>query len=103
MAKRQKSKKSQSSSVNSLKAEKEERVTVRQIAKDERTHKITGTVLLLAAAFLLIAFTSYLFTWREDQAIIANGISILHPSANSTANLLGNVGAYVSHIFFYKG
>jgi S-DNA-T family DNA segregation ATPase FtsK/SpoIIIE len=102
MANRQKSKKSQASA-NTLKADKEERVSVRQIAKDERTHKITGAVLLLLAIFLFIAFTSYLFTWKEDQSIIANGISILHPSSNTTANLLGNIGAYVSHIFFYKG
>jgi DNA segregation ATPase FtsK/SpoIIIE, S-DNA-T family len=102
MANRQKSKKSQTSA-NTLKADKEERVSVRQIAKDERTHKITGAVLLLLAIFLFVAFTSYLFTWKEDQSLIANGISILHPSSNTTANLLGNVGAYVSHIFFYKG
>src|SRR5579862_3898406 len=102
MANRQKSKKSQASA-NTLKADKEERVSMRQIAKDERTHKITGAVLLLLAIFLFIAFTSYLFTWKEDQATIANGISILHTSSNTTANLLGNIGAYVSHIFFYKG
>jgi DNA segregation ATPase FtsK/SpoIIIE, S-DNA-T family len=103
MATRQKSKKSQTSNANTLKADKEERVTVRQIAKDERTHKITGTVLLLLSIFLFAAFTSYLFTWKEDQSAIANGISVLHPGANTTANLLGNVGAYISHIFFYKG
>jgi S-DNA-T family DNA segregation ATPase FtsK/SpoIIIE len=103
MATRKKSKKSQTSSANTLKADKEERVTVRQIAKDERTHKITGTVLLLLSIFLFVAFTSYLFTWKEDQSVIANGISVLHPGINTTANLLGNVGAYVSHIFFYKG
>jgi S-DNA-T family DNA segregation ATPase FtsK/SpoIIIE len=103
MANRQKSKKSQSSA-NTLKADKEERVSVRQIAKDERTHKITGAILLLLATFLFIAFTSYLFTWKEDQSVVANGISILlHPSSNTTANLLGNIGAYVSHIFFYTG
>src|SRR6204780_4436556 len=102
MANRQKSKKSQASA-NTLKADKEERVSVRQIAKDERTHKITGAVLLLLAIFLFVAFTSYLFTWKEDQSLIANGISIFHPSSNTTANLLGNIGAYVSHIFFYKG
>jgi DNA segregation ATPase FtsK/SpoIIIE, S-DNA-T family len=58
MANRQKSKKSQASA-NTLKADKEERVSVRQIAKDERTHKITGAVLLLLAIFLFVAFTSY--------------------------------------------
>src|SRR6204780_2273646 len=103
MANRLKSKKGQGSGSGKLKPEKETRVTVRQIAKDERTHKITGAVFLLLAIFLFVAFTSYLFTWKEDQSAIANGISIFHPSANTTANLLGNIGAYVSHIFFYKG
>ncbi|HLX92828.1 MAG TPA: DNA translocase FtsK 4TM domain-containing protein [Puia sp.] len=103
MAKRKKSKKSQPNSSNALKADKEERVTVKEIAKDERTHKIIGALFLLAAIFLFVAFTSYLFTWKEDQSNVENGISFLHPSANTTANLLGNIGAYVSHIFFYNG
>ena len=50
-----------------LKSEKEEKVTVKQLVKDERTHKIAGTVSLLVSLFLFIAFVSYLFTWKEDQ------------------------------------
>jgi S-DNA-T family DNA segregation ATPase FtsK/SpoIIIE len=98
-----KSKKSQANSANTLKADKEEKVTVREIAKDERTHKITGAVLLLLSIFLIIAFTSYLFTWKEDQSVIANGFNLFHQPAGNIANLLGAVGAYISHIFFYKG
>ncbi len=60
MANRLKSKKGQVSGSAKLKPEKETRVTARQIAKDERTHKITGAVFLLLAIFLLLAFTSYL-------------------------------------------
>src|SRR6202012_177077 len=79
-------------------------VTVKQIVKDERTHKITGTVLLLLAVFLFIAFTSYLFTWKEDQDKVFHGASILWPSsAVKVNNLLGNLGALISHEFFYKG
>src|SRR5579871_4978610 len=104
MANRQKSKKSQASA-NTLKADKEERVSMRQIAKDERTHKITGAVFLLLAAFLFIAFTSYLFTWKEDQNMVfRGGWHVLTPSHDAKAsNLLGNLGALVSHLFFYKG
>jgi len=104
MAKRSKSKKSQSSVPDKLKPEKEAQVTVRQVIRDERTHKITGAVFLLLAIFLFIAFTSYLFNWKEDQDKVFQGASILLPSSDvKTSNLLGNLGAYVSHQFFYKG
>src|ERR1700753_20018 len=107
MANRLKSKKSQapvSDKSEKLKPEKETQVTVKQIVKDERTHKITGAVFLLLAIFLFLAFTSYLFTWREDQDKVFHGASILLPSSNvKVSNLLGNLGALVSHQFFYKG
>ncbi|HEV3412268.1 MAG TPA: DNA translocase FtsK [Puia sp.] len=105
MANRLKSKKGQGPASGKLKPEKESRVTARQIAKDERTHKITGAVFLLLAAFLLVAFTSYLFTWKEDQNMVfRGGWHVLMPSYDAKAsNLLGNLGALVSHLFFYKG
>jgi S-DNA-T family DNA segregation ATPase FtsK/SpoIIIE len=104
MAQRSKSKKNQSSGPSSLKTEKEAKLTVSQVIRDERTHKITGAVFLLISIFLFISFTSYLFTWREDQDKVFRGISILAPSHDiKVANLLGNLGAYISHLFFYKG
>ncbi|HEY4110953.1 FtsK/SpoIIIE family DNA translocase [Puia sp.] len=104
MANRQKSKKSQKPA-DKLKPEKESQVTVRQLVKDERTHKITGAVCLLVSIFLFIAFTSYLFTWKEDQdKVFQHGASILLPSSHvKVNNLLGNLGALVSHEFFFKG
>jgi S-DNA-T family DNA segregation ATPase FtsK/SpoIIIE len=104
MANRLKSKKSQAPVSDKLKPEKESQVTVKQIVKDERTHKITGAVFLLMAVFLFIAFTSYLFTWKEDQDKVFQGASILLPSSHvKVTNLLGNLGALISHEFFYKG
>ncbi|PWT75831.1 MAG: cell division protein FtsK [Bacteroidetes bacterium] len=104
MAKRSKSKKNQSSGPSKLKPEKESKVTVKQVVRDERTHKIVGAVFLLLALYLFIAFVSYLFTWQEDQDKVFQGASILLPSSDvKTANLLGNLGAYISHLFFYKG
>jgi S-DNA-T family DNA segregation ATPase FtsK/SpoIIIE len=105
MANRLKSKKSQPTDPKKLKPEKETQVTVRQIVKDERTHKITGAVFLLLAVFLFIAFTSYLFTWKEDQDKVLNhGVAILWPSTDiKVSNLLGNLGALISHQFFYNG
>src|SRR6478672_9648328 len=104
MANKLKSKKSQAPDPDKLKPEKEEQVNMKQLVKDERTYKILGTVFLLIAIFLFIAFTSYLFTWEEDQDKVFHGASILYPSSDvKVANLLGNLGAYISHQFFYKG
>jgi S-DNA-T family DNA segregation ATPase FtsK/SpoIIIE len=103
MAQRSKTKKNQSPG-SSLKTEKDTKLTVSQVLRDERTHKIVGAVFLLTSIFLLIAFTSYLFTWREDQDKVLRGISILAPSQDfKVANLLGSLGAYISHFFFYNG
>ena len=80
MANRAKSsKKSQTADKNKLKPEKEERVTVKELARDERTHKILGVVSLLCGLFLLIAFASYLFTWKVDQDKVFRGAAILSP------------------------
>ncbi|MEO6720033.1 MAG: DNA translocase FtsK [Ferruginibacter sp.] len=102
MATKAKSAKSKAtSSKGALKSEVEEKVAVKQLLKDERTHKIAGTVFLLLAFLLFIAFTSYLFTWAEDQdkfsynMLLANDIKV--------QNLLGTFGAFVSEIFIRHG
>ena len=58
-----------------FKQEKEENIDWKKLARDERTWKITGTLFLLIAAFLLIAFISYFFTWKEDQDKVFRGAS----------------------------
>lgn len=87
-----------------LRPEKEEKVAMNTLVKDERTLKITGAVLLLLAIFLFIAFTSYLFTWQEDQdKVFKSGGHFLFADDIKVSNLLGRLGAWVSHFFFYKG
>ena len=87
-----------------LKPEKEEKIDLKKLARDERTWKITGAFFILIALFLLISFISYFFTWREDQDKVFRGASsILFDSEVTVANLLGRLGAYVSHLFIYKG
>ncbi len=104
MANRLKTPKKPKPDPEKLKPEAEEKVTVQEIVKDERTHKIGGTLSLLICLLLFVAFTSYLFTWRQDQDKVFNGASILDPSTDiRTENLLGNLGAYISHQFFYNG
>jgi len=103
MANPKKSKKSKKTAADKLKPEKEARVTAKQLVKDERTHKITGAVFLLLALFLFIAFTSFLFTWQDDQDKVFHGASILWSRTVKASNLLGNVGALVSYEFFFNG
>jgi DNA segregation ATPase FtsK/SpoIIIE, S-DNA-T family len=87
-----------------LKTEKEETVEVRQLLKDERTHKIAGSICLLLAALLFIAFSSYLFTWQEDQdKVFRPGYGLLWGNGEKVSNLLGSFGAFISHFFIYKG
>lgn len=87
-----------------LKPDKEEKIDLKKLAKDERTWKITGAFFILIALFLFISFVSYFFTWREDQDKVFRGASsILFDSDVKVANLLGRLGAYLSHFFIYKG
>src|SRR4051812_44257087 len=104
MANKLKSKKSQAPDPDKIKPEKVEEVTVKELANDERTYKILGTFFILIAVFLFIAFSSYLFTWQEDQDKAKMGITILSPSSHvEVINLLGNLGAYTAHQFFFNG
>lgn len=87
-----------------LTADKEVDVTVKDIVKDERTYKIAGTVSLLFALFLFVAFTSYLFTWQNDQDKVHDlGVRIFSTDDIRVTNLLGVLGAYTAHFFIYKG
>ena len=71
--------------------------------KDERVKKTAGVMLILASFFIGIAFASYLLTWKQDQSLIWE-----HPwrqvfnSSIAVQNHLGNLGAVVSHQFFYS-
>ena len=101
MANKLKTSKAKAADPGVLKQEKEETVEVKQLLKDERTHKIAGSVLLLLAFLFFVAFTSYLFTWGEDQdkfsyrMLLANDIKV--------QNLLGTFGAFISEIFVRHG
>lgn len=86
-----------------LKQEKEESIDLHSLARDERTHKITGAVSILVSIFLFIAFFSYFFTWKEDYDKASQGASILFDSDAKVNNLLGRLGAFFSHFFIYKG
>ncbi|WP_343744058.1 DNA translocase FtsK 4TM domain-containing protein [Chitinophaga sp.] len=87
-----------------LKKDKEAEVKVKELVKDERTHKVMGVFFLLLSVYCFIAFTSYLFTWEDDQdKVFRYTTRELLIGDVKVDNLLGRLGAYVSHNFFYNG
>ena len=87
-----------------LNPDKEAALNVTEVVKDERTSKILGAVSLLFALFLFVAFTSYLFTWQDDQDMVqlwrTQLFSINDVKAN---NLLGYLGAFVAYQMMFNG
>jgi S-DNA-T family DNA segregation ATPase FtsK/SpoIIIE len=104
MANTLKSKSTSKDNSPNLNPDKEADVVVSEVVKDERTIKILGAVSLLVSLFLFVAFTSYLFTWQEDQDMVqlwrTQLFSIQDVKAN---NLLGYIGAFVAYQMMFNG
>ncbi len=106
MANKTKSQKTkpESGKPDTLKQEKQVDIKVKELLKDERTHKIAGSICLLMSILFFIAFTSYLFTWDEDQdKVFQQGYRLLLGTDTKVSNLMGTFGAYTAHFFIYKG
>jgi S-DNA-T family DNA segregation ATPase FtsK/SpoIIIE len=87
-----------------LNPDKEADVVVSEVVKDERTMKILGSVALLTSLFLFVAFTSYLFTWQEDQDMVQLWRTQLFSLQDVKANnLLGYIGAFVAYQMMFNG
>ena len=83
--------------------------------KDGRIIKIIGLLFIIISIYFLVAFTSYLFTWQDDQSYVidANGgwsnlfktVGELKDNgliAPVVENWLGKVGALLAHQFIYE-
>ena len=70
---------------------------------DERLPKLLGILLVFIACYLGIAFTSHLFTWRFDQdRVIRFSWKLLGNNDITVDNILGRLGAFLSHAFMYS-
>ncbi|MGM9478416.1 DNA translocase FtsK 4TM domain-containing protein [Pedobacter sp. GSP4] len=82
---------------------------------DGRAVKIVGLFFVILSLYFLIAFTSYLFTWQDDQSYVIDangGWSNLFKTADElkdagvttpiVQNWLGKFGALLSHQFIYE-
>ena len=104
MANTLKSKKETKVSEENLNPDKEAPVNVTEVVKDERTSKIAGLILLLLTLFLFVAFTSYLFTWQEDQDKVQLWRTHLFSTSDvKVNNQLGFIGAFVAYQIMFNG
>jgi S-DNA-T family DNA segregation ATPase FtsK/SpoIIIE len=68
--------------------------------KNEKTQQISGLFFILFSAYLLIAFTSFLFTWKIDQSKVELEFGEFMFNAEILVeNWLGKIGALFSHLF----
>ncbi len=98
---------------------KEPRVRAEYLPKfnlqDGRLVKIIGLLFIIFSIYFLVAFTSYIFTWEEDQSYVIDangGWSNLFKSIDElkqsgvedpiVQNWLGKIGALLSHQFIYE-
>jgi S-DNA-T family DNA segregation ATPase FtsK/SpoIIIE len=77
----------------------EEKSSVFSFLKTRQAQTILGFFLMLFSLFLCIAFISFFFSWQEDQS----DLNQLSNRALKSKNLLGKIGASLSHFFIYKG
>jgi S-DNA-T family DNA segregation ATPase FtsK/SpoIIIE len=81
--------------------------------QDGRIIKIVGLFCLLVSLFFLISFTSYLFTWQQDQSYVsaANGgwhnlfsnqAELKLKGIDPVENWLGKFGALLSNQFIFE-
>jgi DNA segregation ATPase FtsK/SpoIIIE, S-DNA-T family len=70
--------------------------------RDERVHRVTGLFLILSSAYMLVAFTSFLFTWQADQDKVMGPWGALFADGTVVENWLGKLGAVISHVFIHK-
>jgi S-DNA-T family DNA segregation ATPase FtsK/SpoIIIE len=71
--------------------------------KDPRFRLACGFFLIIVSVYLLLAFVSFLFTWRADESIVKSfwDDSLLE-SSKEIENWLGVYGALTSHYFITR-
>ncbi len=73
-----------------------------RLYRDERTTRIVGLIFILFSVYLAVSFTSFMFTWQEDQDKVLGPASSLFSPEIKVQNWLGKFGALLSHLFMFK-
>lgn len=73
------------------------------ILSDRRVKRVGGLFLFFSCIYLLIAFTAFMFTWKEDQSLLSENWWVVLREGNYEAeNWLGPLGAMMGHLFIYE-
>lgn len=76
---------------------------IKSVLKDRRTHRVLGLLIVFSSLLLLIALTSFVFTWKADQSMLSDNWWVVLREGNYKAeNWLGPVGAMVGHTFIHQ-
>jgi S-DNA-T family DNA segregation ATPase FtsK/SpoIIIE len=78
---------------------KEEKINIFDSLKTRQAKTLFSIFLMLFAFFICIAFISFFFNWQEDQSTL----HYVTDTSVKSKNLLGKIGANLSHFFIYKG
>ena len=75
----------------------------KKLLSDQRTHRIGGLLILFLCIYCLIAFTSFIFTWKADQSMLSDSwYAVLREGNYDAENWLGPLGAMVGHLFIHN-
>jgi len=78
-------------------------IRVNNVIRDERFKFLMSIFTLLFSAYTLLAFISFLFTWKVDQSILDYSvINFLFDSEIVVENWAGKLGALLANLFIYK-
>ncbi|MFV0248508.1 MAG: DNA translocase FtsK 4TM domain-containing protein [Tenacibaculum sp.] len=72
---------------------------LKAFANNRQNQTILGAFLILFSIFLTIAFTSFFYTWKQDQSTL----KLFADKNIAVKNLLGKVGSYLSNMLVFKG
>lgn len=68
-----------------------------------RNKTLIGVGFIVFSFFLLLAFTTYFLSWKEDFSLVANKSFWSLIQANEAVdNRLGKLGAYLAHLLVYR-
>ena len=69
---------------------------------NSKTQRVLGLCIMLIGVYVFIAFTSFIFTWENDQDKVLGPWNELFNAETKIENWLGKFGALVSHLFMHK-
>lgn len=77
----------------------------KEFLRSQRLRKTIGLFFILLSLFLLLSFTSYLFSWKADDSLLdlkTFNWSLLVDETITAENIMGRLGAITAHLFIKK-